>query len=190
MYQEQELRERIFEICENLYRNNEKITRDIVREKLGGGSFSTISPLVAEWKRLNKQESVQSELEESTELGTQESTESNIIKSEESEISEIPQELNATLNTDFVPDGDLNHIVRSGAEMAAGMLIAQNALASHFYQNPDQLPSDLKIKLEEMRGNFTKSRSETNRKNYDYQNLINLLMKKVNQKQDDLELIG
>lgn len=184
--QEQNLREKVFEICENLYENNEKINRDIVREKLGGGSFTQISPLVAEWRRLKNQGSVQTEEEESTDNGTQ----SSIIKSEESEITESPQEINATINTDFIPDGDLEHIVRSGAEKATGLLIAQEALTLHFYQNPDQLPSDLKIKMENMRQNFTRSRSETSRKNYDYQNLINLSMQKVTKKQDDLELIG
>ncbi|MCZ2203008.1 MAG: DNA-binding protein, partial [Cylindrospermopsis raciborskii PAMP2012] len=35
-----------------LAKNNKKINREVVREKLGGGSFSTISPLVSEWKEL------------------------------------------------------------------------------------------------------------------------------------------
>lgn len=50
--QEQNLRERVFQICEGLAKNNKKINREVVREKLGGGSFSTISPLVSEWKEL------------------------------------------------------------------------------------------------------------------------------------------
>jgi hypothetical protein len=184
--QEQNLREKVFEICENLYENNEKINRDIVRERLGGGSFTQISPLVAEWRRLKNQESVQIEEEESTDNGTK----SSIVKTEESEITESPEEINATINTDFIPDGDLEHIVRSGAEKATGLLIAQEAVALHFYQNPDQLPPDLKVKLEGMRGNFTQSRRQISRNAYDYQNLINLSMKKVAKKQDDLELIG
>jgi hypothetical protein len=187
--QEQDLRERVFEICENLYKNNEKINRDIVREKLGGGSFSTISPLVAEWRKLKEQESVQIETDEST----QSSTESSIVKSEESGISETPEEINATsLNTDFIPDSDINNIVRSGAEKAAGTLIAQEAIASHFYQNPEQLPSDLKIQVEAARGNFTQLRSNTNKAAYNPQNLINLAMQKIKQPQrgDGLELIG
>lgn len=184
--QKQNLREKVFEICENLYKNNEEINRDVVREKLGGGSFTHISPLVTEWRRLKDQESVQLEEDESTESGT----ESSIIKSEETGISETTEEINATLNTDFVPDGDLEHIVRGGAEMAAGMLIAQDALALHFYKNPNQLPSDLKAKVETMRENFTQSRSAINKNAFDPQNLINLAMRKINKQQDDLELIG
>ena len=47
---EPSLKDKVFEICENLRSKNKKINRDIVREQLGGGSFSDISPLVAEWK--------------------------------------------------------------------------------------------------------------------------------------------
>ncbi|MEA5578719.1 DNA-binding protein [Anabaena sp. UHCC 0451] len=184
--QEQNLKEKVFEICENLYKNNEKINRDIVREKLGGGSHTHISPLVSEWKELNKQKLVQ----QNDDNNIDESTQSGIVKSEESEITEIPQEINATVNTDFIPDGDLNHIVRSGAEKATGLLIAQEAVALHFYQNPDQLPSDLKVKVEEMREGFLQSRSAINKSAYNSQNLINLAMRKINKQQDDLELVG
>ncbi|MDK2413095.1 DNA-binding protein, partial [Aphanizomenon sp. 202] len=48
----EDLKIRVFEICENLYIKNEKINRNIVREQLGGGSFSTICPLIREWKEL------------------------------------------------------------------------------------------------------------------------------------------
>lgn len=185
--QNQDLREKVFEICENLYINNEKINRDIVREKLGGGSFTHISPLVAEWRELNKQKLVQQNNDEST----QSSTESSIIKNEESGISETSEELNATsINTEFVPDEDINDIVRAGAEKAAGVLIAQEALATHFYQNPDQLPPDLKVKVENMKKTFLKSRNATSKNAFDPQNLINLAMKKVQKQEEDLELIG
>lgn len=189
--QDQELRKKVFEICENLYKNNEKINRDVVRDKLGGGSFSTISPLVAEWRRLKNQGSVQLEEEESTDDGTHLGTESSIIKNEESEITETPQEINTTsINTEFIPDEDLSHIVRSGAEKAAGLLIAQEAVALHFYQNPNQLPPDLKAKVEGMRETFLQPRKEINQSAYDYQNLIDLSMKKVIKQQNELELIG
>lgn len=42
-------------------------------------------------------------------------------------------------NIDFTPQSDIKEIVRTGAEQAAGLLIAQNAIASHFYQNPEKL---------------------------------------------------
>ena len=77
-------------------------------------------------------------------------------------------------------------MVRAGAEKAVGTLIAQEAIAkrsvgiaTHFYQNPDQLPSDLKAQLEGARGNFTQSRSNTNKAAYNPQNLINLAMQKI-----------
>lgn len=204
---EPSLKDRVFEICENLHSKNQKINRDIVREQLGGGSFSDISPLVAEWKKLKKLESVQSDSlcgvvieNESTKICTEPSTKSdslhdatNLVLSQESEITDAAQELNATsLNPAFIPDGDINNIVRAGAEKAAGTLIAQEALATHFYQNPHELPADLKAQLEVMRGNFTQSRGNTNTAAYNPQNLINLAMQKIKQPQreDGLELIG
>ena len=208
---EPSLKDKVFEICENLHSKNKKINRDIVREQLGGGSFTDISPLVAEWKELKKLESVQSDSlggvvieNESTEISPKICTEpstksdglddaSNLVLSQESEITDAAQELNATsLNPAFIPDSDINSMVRAGAEKAAGTLIAQEAIASHFYQNPDQLPSDLKAQLEGARGNFTQSRSNTNKAAYNPQNLINLAMQKIKetQREDGLELIG
>jgi hypothetical protein len=208
---EPSLKDKVFEICENLHSKKQKINRDIVREQLGGGSFSDISPLVAEWRKLKKLESVQSDSlggvvieNESTEISTKICTEpstksdglddaSNLVLSQESEITDAAQELNATsLNPAFIPDSDINSMVRAGAEKAAGTLIAQEAIASHFYQNPDQLPSDLKAQLEGARGNFTQSRSNTNKAAYNPQNLINLAMQKIKetQREDGLELIG
>jgi hypothetical protein len=215
---EPSLKDKVFEICENLHSKNKKINRDIVRQQLGGGSFSDISPLVAEWKELKKLESVQSDSlggvvieNESTEISPKICTEpstksdglddaSNLVLSQESEITDAAQELNATsLNPAFIPDSDINSMVRAGAEKAAGTLIAQEAIAkrsvgiaTHFYQNPDQLPSDLKAQLEGARGNFTQSRSNTNKAAYNPQNLINLAMQKIQetQREDGLELIG
>jgi hypothetical protein len=205
------LKDKVFEICENLHSKKQKINRDIVRQQLGGGSFSDISPLVAEWKEFKKLESVQSDSlggvvieNESTEISPKICTEpstksdglddaSNLVLSQESEITDAAQELNATsLNPAFIPDSDINSMVRAGAEKAAGTLIAQEAIASHFYQNPDQLPSDLKAQLEGARGNFTQSRSNTNKAAYNPQNLINLAMQKIQetQREDGLELIG
>ena len=193
------------------YSKKQKINRDIVRQQLGGGSFSDIIPLVAEWKEFKKLESVQSDSlggvvieNESTEISPKICTEpstksdglddaSNLVLSQESEITDAAQELNATsLNPAFIPDSDINSMVRAGAEKAAGTLIAQEAIASHFYQNPDQLPSDLKAQLEGARGNFTQSRSNTNKAAYNPQNLINLAMQKIQetQREDGLELIG
>jgi hypothetical protein len=208
---EPSLKDKVFEICENLHSKKQIINRDIVRAQLGGGSFTDISPLVAEWRKLKKLESVQSDSlggvvieNESTEISTKICTEpstksdglhdaTNLVLSQESEITDAAQELNATsLNPAFIPDSDINNIVRAGAEKAVGTLIAQEAIASHFYQNPDQLPSDLKAQLEGARGNFTQSRSNTNKAAYNPQNLINLAMQKIQetQRKDGLELIG
>ena len=189
----EDLKIRVFEICENLYIKNEKINRNIVREQLGGGSFSTICPLIREWKELK---SVQSNSLNGTEIedeGTELGTESHLVLTQESVITDTTEELTATsVNPAFIPDSDINSMVRAGAEKAAGTLIAQEAIATHFYQNPDELPADLRAQLEGARGNFTQSRSNTNKAAYNPQNLINLAMEKIKQSQreDGLELIG
>ena len=189
----EDLKIRVFEICENLYIKNEKINRNIVREQLGGGSFSTICPLIREWKELK---SVQFNSLSGTEIedeGTESGTESHLVLTQESVITATQEELTATsVNPAFIPDSDINSMVRAGAEKAAGTLIAQEAIATHFYQNPDELPADLRAQLEGARGNFTQSRSNTNKAAYNPQNLINLAMEKIKQSQrkDGLELIG
>ena len=189
----EDLKIRVFEICENLYIKNEKINRNIVREQLGGGSFSTICPLIREWKELK---SVQFNSLNGTEIedeSTESGTESHLVLSQKSVITATQEELTATsVNPAFIPDSDINSMVRAGAEKAAGTLIAQEAIASHFYQNPDELPADLRAQLEGARGNFTQSRSNTSKAAYNPQNLINLAMQKIKQSQreDGLELIG
>ena len=204
---EPSLKDKVFEICENLHSKNQKINRDIVREQLGGGSFTDISPLVAEWRKLKKLESVQSDSlggvvieNESTEISTEISTKfdglddaTNLVLTQESVITATKEDLDTTsLNPAFIPDSDINSMVRAGAEKAAGTLIAQEAIATHFYQNPNELPTDLKIQVEVARENFTQSRSNTNKAAYNPQNLINLAMQKIKetQRKDGLELIG
>ena len=185
----EDLKIRVFEICENLYIKNEKINRNIVREQLGGGSFSTICPLIREWKELK---SVQFNSLNGTEI-EDEGTESHLVLTQESVITATKEDLDTTsLNPAFIPDSDINSMVRAGAEKAAGTLIAQEAIATHFYQNPDELPADLRAQLEGARGNFTQSRSNTSKAAYNPQNLINLAMEKIKQSQrkDGLELIG
>ncbi|WDD36081.1 hypothetical protein PQG02_32290 (plasmid) [Nostoc sp. UHCC 0926] len=44
---------------------------------------------------------------------------------------------------------DINAIVESAKNKAAGTLIAENVLAQHFIQNPDLLPDELKTKIKE-----------------------------------------
>ncbi|MEI6445959.1 MAG: DNA-binding protein [Nostocales cyanobacterium ELA583] len=194
---EPSLKDKVFEICENLHSKNQKINRDIVREQLGGGSFSTISPLIREWKEIkfvqpNSPNGTEIE-HKGTETSTEAGTKSHLVLTQESVITDTTEDLTATsLNPAFIPDSDINSMVRAGAEKAAGTLIAQEAIATHFYQNPDELPADLRAQLEGARGNFTQSRSNTNKAAYNPQNLINLAMQKIKQSQreDGLELIG
>jgi chromosome segregation ATPase len=44
------MKNKIFAICEELQKNGVKPTLEKVREALGGGSFSTINPILKEWK--------------------------------------------------------------------------------------------------------------------------------------------
>ncbi|MBJ7297788.1 MAG: hypothetical protein JHC73_16090, partial [Dolichospermum sp.] len=103
---------------------------------------------MTEWKNLN---SVQNQEIEGTETEEQ----SNIVVSQDPSIEQVPEELYATsTNADFLADDDMSTILRSGAEKAASLLMAQEAVTSHFFQNPNELPEDLKQKLKGIRGNF------------------------------------
>ena len=181
---EPSLKDRVFEICENLYKNSEKITREKVRNLLGRGSFSTIGPIIKEWKEQRK---VQLDSEDNSY-----EQESNIVLSEESGIEEAPEQLYTTNSqVEFLADDDMSTIVRGGAEKAVSLLIAQEAVASHFFQNPNELPEDLKQQLKGMRGNFTQARSQASTTAYNPQTMINTVMSKLKKPAGDgFELIG
>lgn len=46
------MKNKIFAICEELQKNDLKPTLERVREALGGGSYTTINPILKEWKEL------------------------------------------------------------------------------------------------------------------------------------------
>jgi hypothetical protein len=224
---EPSLRDQVFEICENLYRNSEKVTRERVRNVLGRGSFTHISPLVAEWNRLKKEQTTKSTIDTESEIiplehkkvqenfdsigdnGAEESiseneepeineyldftnlvnddSQSQIIPVQESGIEQPAEQLNPTeTSDDFLADDDMEIVVRGGAEKAASLLIAQEAIASHYFQNPNELPEDLKERLKGMRGNFTKARSQAQVTAYDPNRMISLAMSKVKEEAQKL----
>jgi hypothetical protein len=188
---EPNLKDRIFEICENLYKKSEKVSREKVRSVLGGGSFSTIGPMIKEWKEQKKVQ-LSSEGTYQNQLEDVDQEESNIVLSPDSKIESPTEQLYPTnTQADFIPDDDMSSIVRAGAEKAASLLIAQEAVASHYFQNPNELPEDLKQQLKGMRGNFTQARSQASTTAYNPQTMINLVMSKLKKPDDDgLELIG
>ena len=49
------MQEKIFSICEQLSQSGIKTTTERVWEELGGGSFSTISPLIKQWQESQRQ---------------------------------------------------------------------------------------------------------------------------------------
>jgi chromosome segregation ATPase len=51
------MKDKIFAVCEKLSKDGIKPTLDKVRSELGGGSFSTINPILKEWK--NKQSTIE-----------------------------------------------------------------------------------------------------------------------------------
>ncbi|OBQ16202.1 MAG: hypothetical protein AN488_20170 [Anabaena sp. WA113] len=186
---EPNLKDRIFEICENLYKKSEKVSREKVRSVLGGGSFSTIGPMIKEWKEQKKVQ-LSSEGTYQNQLEDVDQEESNIVLSPDSKIESPTEQLYPTnTQADFIPDDDMSSIVRAGAEKAASLLIAQEAVASHYFQNPNELPEDLKQQLQGMRGNFTQARSQAAMTAFSPQKMINMVMSKV-KKPDQEELIG
>ncbi|AFZ61350.1 DNA-binding protein [Anabaena cylindrica FACHB-243] len=155
------LREIVFEICEDLCSKTEKITRTVVRQQAGRGSDRDISKYINEWK-------------ESKSLAVQEPNSQAVVPNQQStEVHAQP------INSGFMPDDDMVNLVRGGAEAATGMLIANAAIATHFYTNPDKLPEDLKQQVKEATANFTQSRLNFNRSIFDPQNLIHQAMEKI-----------
>lgn len=58
-FQDVIMQDQIFAICDRLNQSGTKPTAQKVREELGGGSFSTISPIIKEWRdSQNKAENV------------------------------------------------------------------------------------------------------------------------------------
>ena len=202
--QGEELRAKVFEICENLYKNNEKINRDVVREKLGGGSFSTICPIIKEWRESRFVQSqthsdekiVMSDdvLPDNNEIIVQhqETYANGIILSELSSIEEVEEMLYATSSDDeFLADDDMSNVMKSGQEKAYSLLVAQEVVASHYFQNPNELPEELRRRLKEVRKNFTQGRRTTALQKHNSQNMIDLVKAQLKKPTDDgLELIG
>jgi hypothetical protein len=202
--QGEELRAKVFEICENLYKNNEKINRDVVREKLGGGSFSTICPLIKEWRisrfvqsqthsdeKIVLSDDVLSDNNEIT-VQDQETYSNEIILSESSSIEEVEEMLYATSSDDeFLADDDMSNVMKSGQEKAYSLLVAQEVVASHYFQNPNELPEELRRRLKEVRKNFTQGRRTTALQKHNSQNMIDLVKAQLKKPTNDgLELIG
>ncbi|MEA5553331.1 DNA-binding protein [Anabaena cylindrica UHCC 0172] len=158
------LKEIVFEICENLYRDSKNIpsiTRKLVRQRAGRGSDRDLSKYINDWKE-SKALVVQQPNSQAV-AGTNNGT----------EVRAQP------INDAFMPDNDMANLVRGGAESAAGMLIANSAIATHFYMNPDKLPDDLKEQVQEATENFTQSRANYNRSIFDPQKLIDQAMERI-----------
>lgn len=155
------LKEVVFQICEILYTNSEKITRASVREKAGRGSDRDLSRYINEWK-------------ESKSLAVQEpDSEVTAPQNKGTQVHAQP------INSNSASDNDVANLIRTSAEQATGMLVANAALATHFYMNPDKLPEDLKSQVEEATANFTRSRVDYNRSLFDPRTLIKQAMEKI-----------
>lgn len=151
------LKELVFEVCENLYTNQKKITRATVKEQVGRGSDRDLSRYINDWKESKSM--VHQQPEPPTQHGTRVQPE--------------------PIKNGSVDDDNIANLVRTSAEQATSMLIANAALATHFYMNPEKLPEDLKQEVEEATANFTQSRLSYSRSIFDPQKLIDQAMEKV-----------
>jgi hypothetical protein len=64
------MKQRIFDICEHLAAQGIKPTLIRVRTELGGGSFSTINPLLQQWKEEKKKKGDNQTIELRNEIAT------------------------------------------------------------------------------------------------------------------------
>jgi len=138
---EKSLQKKVFEACDSIEQTGEEITLEQVREQTGG-SDRNLSRYINEWKAAK---------------------ETAITVAGSSEISPQEQELVA-INDESVPDSvpsaqiysttpqdDLEKVARRGAERAAAILVGEDAVAAYLLENPDQLPADLRAKVEATR---------------------------------------
>ncbi|HBB34497.1 MAG TPA: hypothetical protein DDZ80_25575 [Cyanobacteria bacterium UBA8803] len=100
------------------------------------------------------------ELNNNQSEATETSPEGVIVKAEDLATAS-PQQLSTTNSLSFTPavvrsqpqpstdTAALNNLVASAQSKAAGVLIAENVLAQQYIQNPDLLPDELKVKIEE-----------------------------------------
>ena len=122
----------------------------------------------------------------------QETYSNEIILSELSSIEEVEEMLYATSSDDeFLADDDMSNVMKSGQEKAYSLLVAQEVVASHYFQNPNELPEELRRRLKEVRKNFTQGRRTTALQKHNSQNMIDLVKAQLKKPTDDgLELIG
>ena len=138
---EKSLQKKVFEACDSMERTGEEITLEHVREQTGG-SDRNLSRYINEWKAA-KETAIT--VAGSSEISPQE--QELVAISDES----LPDSLPSSQIYSTTPQDDLDKVARRAAERAAAIIIAEDTVAAYLLENPDQLPADLREKVEATR---------------------------------------
>lgn len=119
--EEKALKEKVFECCDNMQSQGEKITRAAVRERTGG-SDRDLSKYINEW-RDSKALVVQGE--------------EGIAQTPDEEISPTPA------STTTISHADIQQIKNNAAQRVKALRIAEIQVARAYQENPDLLPPEI-----------------------------------------------
>jgi hypothetical protein len=129
------LREKVFQTCQEMESNGQKITRDAVRA-ITGGSYRDLSKYIAEWR-------------DSRQLVVQETQSEVILERQDSGISDVENDVEILDNQQLEPHPDITEIVHKAADIATELILTEQSLVSYFIENPHQLPEHQKQQIQD-----------------------------------------
>ena len=123
--EEKSLKEKVFECCDNMQSQGEKITRASVRERTGG-SDRDLSKYISEWR-------------ESKALVVQ--GEEAIAQTPDEEINPTPNPTPASTTT--ISRADIEQIKSNAAQRVKALRMAEIQVARAYQENPNLLPPEI-----------------------------------------------
>ena len=147
MEAEKTLKEKVFDVCDAIANSGGKVIRDKVRE-CTKGSDRDISKYIAEWKA-SKETAIT--VTETSTLSQQEQESAAISD------KSVPNSVPSAQAYSTTPEDDIALVARRGAERAAAMLAAEDAVVGYLLENPNQLPADLRVTVEETRAKLNQT---------------------------------
>jgi len=154
------LRERVFQACQDIEDNGQKVTRESVKA-ITGGSYRDLSRYIREWR-------------DSRKLVVQ-TTQSEVITQTENNVQ--------TLENDLLdPHADIAEIIHEGAEVAAELILTKQSVVSYFLQNPHQLPDNLKQKIKDNSNVIRSGREQHYKERYNSESLTKRALDQIKKK--------
>jgi|GEM_PF-2166288 len=164
------LRERVFEACQNIESNGEKVTRETVRA-ITGGSYRDLSKYISEWRDSGKL--LVQEIPDSQPTLTENSPSVMVNGTDDIELLENPP-----VDT----HADIAKIARQGAKVAAGVIVTEKVIVAHFLKHPHQLPDDLKQEINQAISNIDSDLEQHYQQRYNSDSLTQQVLQHIKKK--------